>query len=140
MQLPSTFNDSTNQIAQTCSPQQLGNSFIVTGRGGISPDPTEALSQTPVWMDREAVNGERSRRVEERKDANSTFNAPLVEATRLSRNADGSISLVAEAEAQTSEATDYAERSAIPVGSPVESVANVSRIAALNCQTHFLGR
>ncbi|MBF2026681.1 MAG: S-layer family protein [Oscillatoriales cyanobacterium C42_A2020_001] len=34
VQLPSDFTDSTNQIAQTCSPQQRNNSFVVTGRGG----------------------------------------------------------------------------------------------------------
>jgi len=116
VQLPNTFT-STNQIAQTCSPQQSGNSFIVTGRGGVSLDPTEALNQTPVWTDEQARQGRGG--IEGQENPNLTLNAqPLVEATGLSRNADGSISLVAEGEV----------------------AQNNAAIAALNCQPNLLGR
>ncbi len=116
VQLPNTFT-STNQIAQTCSPQQSGNSFIVTGRGGVSLDPTEALNQTPVWTDGQARQGRGG--IEGQENPNLTLNAqPLVEATGLSRNADGSISLVAEGEV----------------------AQNNAAIAALNCQPNLLGR
>ena len=51
VQLPETVTDSSNQIAQTCSSQARNNSFVVTGRGGLPPTPSEALNSTPGWID-----------------------------------------------------------------------------------------
>jgi filamentous hemagglutinin family protein len=50
-ELPETLADSSNQIAQTCSSQARNNSFVVTGRGGLPPTPSEALNPTPGWID-----------------------------------------------------------------------------------------
>ena len=51
IELPVNLTDSSRQIAQTCSPQQRGNSFVVKGRGGLSADPAEALNGTLVWTE-----------------------------------------------------------------------------------------
>jgi large exoprotein involved in heme utilization and adhesion len=51
VELPETLTDSSNQIAQTCSSQARNNSFVVTGRGGLPPTPSEALNSTPGWID-----------------------------------------------------------------------------------------
>jgi large exoprotein involved in heme utilization and adhesion len=50
-ELPETLPDSSNQIAQTCSSQARNNSFVVTGRGGLPPTPSEALNSAPGWID-----------------------------------------------------------------------------------------
>ncbi len=50
-ELPETPTDSSNQIAQTCASQARNNSFVVTGRGGLPPAPSEALNPTPGWID-----------------------------------------------------------------------------------------
>jgi large exoprotein involved in heme utilization and adhesion len=50
-ELPETLADSGNQIAQTCSSQARNNSFVVTGRGGLPPTPSEALNSAPGWID-----------------------------------------------------------------------------------------
>jgi large exoprotein involved in heme utilization and adhesion len=96
IQLPTNFSDSSNQIAQTCSPQQQHNSFVITGRGGVSPDPTEALNQTGIWQEQAEA---RSQKPEETIQ-NSKFKIQnsIIEATMLQQNPDGSISLVAEGE------------------------------------------
>jgi large exoprotein involved in heme utilization and adhesion len=121
--LPETLTDSSHQMTQTCTPQQQGNYFIVTGRGGLSPDPAEALNQTLVWVDGQSVqgqgNGEESGRTEPGKaepgktmqtvffrevghrrrstTENSSPN-PIVEITGWIRHMDGSIALVAGTE------------------------------------------
>ncbi|QZZ20532.1 filamentous hemagglutinin N-terminal domain-containing protein [Leptothermofonsia sichuanensis E412] len=119
--LPETLTDSSHQMTQTCTPQQQGNYFIVTGRGGLSPDPAEALNQTLVWVDGQSVqgqgNGEESGRTEpgkaepgkimqtvssrevghrRRSTAENSSPSPIVEITGWIRNMDGSIVLVAD--------------------------------------------
>lgn len=49
--LPTEVVDSSRLVAQTCSPQQQRNSFVVTGRGGLSLDPSEALNETSTWTE-----------------------------------------------------------------------------------------
>ncbi len=112
VQLPGEFADSTNQIAHTCSAQQQRNSFVITGRGGLSPDPTEALNQTIVWAD----DGEPQKRSDaERKSASIqnivqeghspaklNVQTSIVEATAWIRNRDGSVALVADTESALS--------------------------------------
>ncbi|MGG6284225.1 hypothetical protein ACQ4M3_21800, partial [Leptolyngbya sp. AN03gr2] len=75
--------DTSNQIAQTCSPRSRANSFVVTGKGGLPPDPTEALNATSVW---------RNSRSEIASTPSKSNN--LVEATHWIKNADGTIALV----------------------------------------------
>ncbi|MBD2606845.1 S-layer family protein [Scytonema hofmannii FACHB-248] len=45
--------DLSQLIAQSCSPKNrtTGGQFIVTGRGGLPPDPYEPLSSEVVWSD-----------------------------------------------------------------------------------------
>jgi filamentous hemagglutinin family protein len=76
--------DAAHQIVQTCSPQSRANTFTVTGKGGLSPDPTEALSATSVWTASET-----------RADA-GTADTPIVEATHWVENSDGSVTLLAD--------------------------------------------
>jgi large exoprotein involved in heme utilization and adhesion len=122
-ELPETLADSSNQIAQTCSSQARNNSFVVTGRGGLPPTPSEALNSTPGWIDwrvstsrggapvpalgdeetgetggREEFSSERS----PIQNPKSKIQNPLVEATGWVRDADGTVRLVAETSAGVS--------------------------------------
>jgi filamentous hemagglutinin family protein len=49
-ELPSTLTDPSNQIVTGCAAAQ-GNSFIVTGRGGLPEDPTATIRGQTVWRD-----------------------------------------------------------------------------------------
>jgi large exoprotein involved in heme utilization and adhesion len=51
IKLPENITDPTQQIVTGCAANQ-GNSFIVTGRGGLPPDPTPSvIRSTIVWQD-----------------------------------------------------------------------------------------
>ncbi len=50
IKLPENVTDPTQQIVTGCAADQ-GNSFIVTGRGGLPPDPTSVIRSTVVWQD-----------------------------------------------------------------------------------------
>ncbi|MGI0483944.1 filamentous hemagglutinin N-terminal domain-containing protein [Pantanalinema rosaneae CENA516] len=99
VQLPTDVTDSSNQMTQTCSAQERRNSFVITGRGGVSPDPTEALNQTIVWQGGGAEGGDGEVQGDRAVLPNSNV---ITEATGWRRNLDGSISLVTEDDAVAS--------------------------------------
>lgn len=107
-ELPETLADSSNQITQTCSSQAKNNSLVVTGSGGLPPNPSEALNSAPGWIDWRVSIGksdtpvsalgdegkrETSRREEITGDQSPIPN-PLVEATGWVKDADGTVRLV----------------------------------------------
>ena len=101
VELPVALTDSSKQIAQTCSAQQRSNSFVVTGRGGLSADPAEVLNGTLVWMEGNGAggqggNGAEGQRAMQPVAREAAIAPPIVEMTDWVRNADGSTSLVAQ--------------------------------------------
>lgn len=76
--------DTSNQIAQTCSPRSRANSFVVTGKGGLPPDPTEAVNATEVWKNSGTAIA-----------ISAPESIAIIEATHWIRNSDGAIALVA---------------------------------------------
>jgi len=91
VELPVNFDDSASQIAQTCSPQQNQSSFVVTGRGGLSSTPIEALNQTELWRDEAAqVASTPASAIATAPSPN-----PLTEATHWVKQPDGRMALVA---------------------------------------------
>jgi filamentous hemagglutinin family protein len=50
-ELPTVPIDASQQIAQTCSPQQTNNNLYLTGRGGHPPNATEPGNSDVVWVD-----------------------------------------------------------------------------------------
>ncbi|HEY9830951.1 MAG TPA: S-layer family protein [Stenomitos sp.] len=126
-ELPETLTDSSNQIAQTCSSQSRNNSFIVTGRGGLPPTPSEALNSTPGWIDWRlstpigsasvpTLQDEKTRGIGEITSAQlpiqnpkSKIQNPLVEATGWVKNADGTVGLVANPSAEVSSNNNYSQ-------------------------------
>ncbi|KAF3890107.1 filamentous hemagglutinin N-terminal domain-containing protein [Tolypothrix campylonemoides VB511288_2] len=51
VELPVTLVDSSNLIATGC-PATEGNSFVITGRGGLPPTPEQQLDDDAEWLDR----------------------------------------------------------------------------------------
>jgi len=54
VQLLSEVVDSSRLIAQGC-PADRGNSFVITGRGGLPPTPAQQLDDDAEWHDREIL-------------------------------------------------------------------------------------
>jgi filamentous hemagglutinin family protein len=49
--LPTDLVDASGLIAQSC-PADVGNSFVITGRGGLPPTPAQELDDAAEWQDR----------------------------------------------------------------------------------------
>ncbi|MBD1944070.1 S-layer family protein [Coleofasciculus sp. FACHB-712] len=88
-------------VAQGCSPggSQAQSEFIITGRGGLPPNPGEALSTDAVQVDLVTLNP----RIKNRSIPNISTNrtrstpVPLVEAQGWVRGANGKVVLTANA-------------------------------------------
>lgn len=106
--LPSVPVDT--EISQACQPRPVENQsqFIVTGRGGLPSNPRQVLRSQAVdvgWVMLNPEVGHRARGVESRSSSNrnlqnANVNYPqteLVEAQGWTRDANGNITLVAQA-------------------------------------------
>ncbi len=93
------------QIAQGCySPGYAQNSFIITGRGGLPPNPREAFSSNivrPEWATLGPSNDINSQQTIKENPPISTPPAPIVEATGWGTNTKGEIVLTANASTGT---------------------------------------
>ncbi len=95
----------TGQIAQGC-PVGVGpraSKFVVTGRGGLPPDPTEALRSEPTLADLGTTVQNQENRTSATTSSKPTSSepAPLVEAQGWVTNAKGEVVLVAQAPTAT---------------------------------------
>jgi filamentous hemagglutinin family protein len=111
-QLPEDVTDPSQQIATGCSALQESQ-FVVTGRGGLPPNPTERLNSTRTWSDVRDLSAFRSSETvaADRADAGTDENSPrlrtvvaepepvnppaIVEATGWMVNEAGNVELVA---------------------------------------------
>ncbi|WP_017659373.1 S-layer family protein [Baaleninema simplex] len=98
MQLSSNPIDSETQVTSACE-AAAENTFVVTGNGGLPPDPTDVLRSQTVWTDirlteipvsAPEVNSE-GRSPSTELDSSQL---PLVEATGWQRRDDGTMELV----------------------------------------------
>jgi filamentous hemagglutinin family protein len=94
------------QVAQGCTAggRQAQSSFIVTGRGGLPPNPSEALNTDAVQVDLVTLNPEvvqPSTKVVSTSPTSPT-SSPMVEATGWAMDNDGNVVLTANAAAVTS--------------------------------------
>jgi large exoprotein involved in heme utilization and adhesion len=104
VELPTTLTDVAQQIDSSCRPGQQQSEFIVTGRGGLPPNPIEAISDEATWLDlRPGIAGVLSganRETPSVADASnpvvSSPTPPLVEAQGWVVNAQGKMELVAQ--------------------------------------------
>ncbi len=100
--LPTEVVDASNQMAQNCRPGRAASeqsSFVVTGRGGLPPNPKEPLSKDAVQVDWVTLNprGENRSSPAVSVPKTSATPTPLVEAQGWLMNAKGQVVLTANA-------------------------------------------
>jgi large exoprotein involved in heme utilization and adhesion len=101
--LPTEVVDASNQMAQNCRAGAAAaseqSSFVVTGRGGLPPNPKEALSPDAVEVDLVRRNAEGENRSRRDVPTNSTHRTPtrLVEAQGWVMGNNGEVILTATA-------------------------------------------
>ncbi|MGG6263836.1 filamentous hemagglutinin N-terminal domain-containing protein [Leptolyngbya sp. AN03gr2] len=94
VQLPAELQDTSGLIASTC-PADEGNSFAITGRGGLPDDPRQPLMSDRVWIDDRAPS---------QSSLPTAQPVPeIVEAQGWIKQPDGSIHLVATYPSSTSQ-------------------------------------
>lgn len=97
--LSENLSDPTEKIGTSCAADQ-GNSFIVTGRGGLPEDPTTIIRGTTVWRDLQDLSLVNNDNPKLSSDILSLPRVhpqtPTVEANRWMINDRGKIELVAE--------------------------------------------
>ncbi|MGB7442232.1 MAG: S-layer family protein, partial [Coleofasciculaceae cyanobacterium] len=98
MKLPIEVVDPTKLIAIGCA-AEVNNRFVVTGRGGLPPDPTQMLNQTAVWIDwRSADLAVNQQQLNDRSPVSYSppTTQPIIEAQGWVINANGQVELVAD--------------------------------------------
>ena len=89
------------EVAQACTPggSQQQSEFVVTGRGGLPPTPTEALSSDAIQVDWVTLNpgSENSSSPEKATNPTAPEPAPIVEAQGWVLDANGEVVLTASA-------------------------------------------
>ncbi|MFB2973406.1 filamentous hemagglutinin N-terminal domain-containing protein [Aerosakkonema sp. BLCC-F183] len=100
IELSTYFDDVDRSIVASCA-TSVGNSFTITGNGGLPDDPTQALRSRAIWRDVRLVGvGESGRGGERERGRISVIgNTPIVEATGWRVNGQGEMELVANASA-----------------------------------------
>ncbi len=101
IELPENFSDLSNQIVAGC-PADRGNRFVVTGRGGLPPDPSQILRGRTVWRDLRPID------MSDRNSVSSHYpspitHSPMLEATEWVINTNGEVELVASSGNSTSQ-------------------------------------
>ncbi|MCL1465105.1 filamentous hemagglutinin N-terminal domain-containing protein [Argonema galeatum] len=102
--LPDNLVDATRLVASSCRTGAIQSQFIVTGRGGLPPNPNEAINDEATWIDlrprllegegegRGRGRGRRERKITQLPLANSQ----IVEAQGWTRSANGEVILIAQ--------------------------------------------
>ncbi|WP_190505038.1 two-partner secretion domain-containing protein [Oscillatoria sp. FACHB-1407] len=98
--LPADVVDASQLIARGCSAggalaQELGE-FVVTGRGGLPPNPTEALSNDSVLVDWETLEDATAGVIESETPLVVAQAQPIVEAQGLVRQPNGRVVLATQ--------------------------------------------
>ena len=106
--LPLELVDVTGLIAQSC-PGSGGNvgrgesKFIITGRGGLPPNPSVPLNSDALWIDLDSTTqlAENRSSLKEVTQVTNSTTEPLVEATGWVTNDKGQVVLIASARTAT---------------------------------------
>jgi filamentous hemagglutinin family protein len=94
IELPSNFSDPSNRIVAAC-PADKGNTFVVTGRGGIPDNPNQYLQERPIWQDNRDLS-EFNRSAPSNTNSSSSKKPPLVEAQGWRIDEQGTVILTAQ--------------------------------------------
>jgi large exoprotein involved in heme utilization and adhesion len=96
VELPENIVDPSRLIATGC-PTNGGNSFVITGRGGLPEDPSQTLRGKTIWQDLRSLEGQVSitNPPKYSRFPITKTQLPIVEATGWLINAKGEVELVA---------------------------------------------
>jgi large exoprotein involved in heme utilization and adhesion len=111
VQIPVDVTDASGLIVQTCptgnTTANQSNEFVITGRGGLPPTPSEAVNRDAIQVDLVTTNAEEQPSISPNQPdqtssprttpATRLTHAPLVEAQSWQLGADGRVVLVAAA-------------------------------------------
>ncbi|BAY44468.1 filamentous hemagglutinin outer membrane protein [Scytonema sp. HK-05] len=101
VELPVNIVDISQQIDTGCNPgsRQRASSFVITGRGGLPPNPSDMLTPDAVLVDLITLNPNIDNRKSPSVTTKPTTNAPerIVEATGWVINEKGEVILTADA-------------------------------------------
>ncbi|NEP03172.1 MAG: S-layer family protein [Symploca sp. SIO2E9] len=100
VELPENIIDTTKLIARGCVAAQ-GNSFVVTGRGGLPQNPTATLRSQTVWRDLRLGDDSTGEELSTEVPAENFYPSPpqippIVEAQGWLIDANGNVELVAD--------------------------------------------
>ncbi|ARV60537.1 hypothetical protein BZZ01_19570 [Nostocales cyanobacterium HT-58-2] len=110
--LPTNLVDASQQIAQNCSREgrtaSQQSEFVITGRGGLPPNPSEPLSSDAVWEDLQfyTLNSEVSNDAQIEKKRVSPPPPSIIEAQGWTIDTKGNVTLIAHAPTTTSHTSD----------------------------------
>ncbi len=98
-QLPTEVVDASDEIAQGC-PAAEGNSFVVTGRGGLPPTPEQQLDDDAEWLDRRRLTVAQqtphpTSHTPRDRISNARSHTPIIEATGWQMTPTGKVILFA---------------------------------------------
>ena len=93
-QLPANVVDQTNQIVSGCG-ANTGNSFVVTGRGGISQNPSDRVDKYVAWSDVRDLSVYRQQSDNVVRPGKISNQRRIIEATGFQFDEFGNIELVA---------------------------------------------
>ena len=97
-QLPQNVIDSTSVVAAKCPASQLGNTFVITGQGGLPDNPSHSLRSTSVWHDLRAIAPEQLEKSDiSLPKQHIRHTTPIIEAKGWQVGERGQIILTAEA-------------------------------------------
>ena len=94
VELPTQVSDKSKQIAAGCFSQD-GNTFEITGRGGIPQNPGNTLRANSTWLDLRNWSTSSKNNNHTSENTQISTKPAIVEATGFSRNSEGEIELVA---------------------------------------------
>jgi len=94
-QLPANVVDQTNQIASGCG-ANTGNSFVVTGRGGITQNPSDRVDKYVAWSDIRDLSVYRQQSDNVVRPGKISKQRRIIEATGFQLDELGRIELVAQ--------------------------------------------
>lgn len=92
--MPVDLVDPSSQIVSLCSASDRGNSFTITGRGGIPENPAQQISLYRTWRDLRVPT-----KLSDQAASPSAPTPPLIEATTWRRTANGKVELIAASSA-----------------------------------------
>ncbi|MBD1937779.1 filamentous hemagglutinin N-terminal domain-containing protein [Microcoleus sp. FACHB-68] len=114
LNLPETPVDATQLVASTCRRGKEQSEFSVTGRGGLPPNPYEAIADEATWIDLRPIAGERANsaikeqtRIAGNSQDSIVTSPQLIEAQGWIINSKGQVELVAQVPALTPQTPQF---------------------------------